>query len=197
MSSATLFHALKDGRLIFLREFLKHPVQLGTFVQSSRFLEHRVVEAADVGSARTIVELGPGTGGTTLAILRAMTNHARLLSIEINPSFHAFLSRLEDDRLIAHLGNALRLNEIISMYGLEPPEVVVSGIPFSTMSYAAGSQIVQTIFEALAPKGRLVAYQVNKRIASLCRPILGEGRVKVEFFNIPPQRVYRWDKNSS
>ena len=124
-----------DGRFLFFQEYLKHPLQIASIIPSSRFLERRVLEAAGISSVKTIVELGSGTGGTTRAILRAMPQDASLLSIEINPHFNALVSSIEDDRLIAHLGSACSLKEIISMYGLGSPEVVISGIPFSTMSH--------------------------------------------------------------
>ena len=92
-------------------------------------------------------------------------------------------------------GDALSLKEILSIYGLGAPEVLISGIPFSTMSRCSGSQILEAISLVLAPGGRFVAYQVSKRVACLCRPILGPGQVEVELFNIPPVRIYRWEKN--
>jgi phosphatidylethanolamine/phosphatidyl-N-methylethanolamine N-methyltransferase len=186
-----------DGRSVFFQEFLKHPLQIGSVFSSSRFLERRVVETAGISSGKTIVELGPGTGGTTRAILRSMAQHANLLCIEINPHLHALVSRIEDDRLIAHLGDANGLTEIISMYGLGSPELLISGIPFSTMSHSSGFQIIKAVSSALAPGGRFVVYQVSKRVASLCQPLLGSGQMEVEYFNIPPMRVYRWDKNGA
>jgi len=80
------------------------------------------------------------------------------------------------------------------MYGLGAPEVLIAGIPFSTMSRCSGSQILETISSVLAPGGRFVAYQVSKRVACLRRPILGPGQMEVELFNVPPLRVYRWEK---
>ena len=193
-SNAKLLHALIDSRSVFFREFLKHPLQIGSVIPSSRFLERRIVEAAGVRSARTIVELGPGTGGTTRAILRVMAANAKLLTVEINPKFHALASCVEDDRLIAHLGNALALREIIEMYSLTAPEAVISGIPFSTMSDGSGEQVLDAIASVLAPGGCFVAYQVSKQVACICQPFLGLGRMQVELFNIPPLRVYRWEK---
>ena len=195
MSNQKPLHRLINGRLALFQEFLKHPLQIGSIISSSRFLEYRVVEAAGINSARTIVELGPGTGGTTRAILKAMAKFSKLLSIEINPHLHTLVSRIDDDRLIAHLGNANGLKEILTMYGLNSPEVLISGIPFSTMSQSSGSKILETISSVLAPGGRFVAYQVSKRVACLCKPILGPGQMEVELFNIPPLRVYRWKKN--
>jgi len=75
------------------------------------------------------------------------------------------------------------------------PEALISGIPFSTMSHGSGYQILEAISSVLAPGGRFVAYQVSNRVACLCQHILGPGQVKVELVNIPPMRVYRWEKN--
>ncbi len=196
ISNSKLLHALKDGRSIFFHEFLKHPFQIGSIIPSSRFLERRTVEAARVRSAKTIVELGPGTGGTTRAILRSMDLKARLLCIEINPTFHSIVSRIKDSRLKVHLGSAVEMDKILHNYELPAPEVIISGIPFSTMPHTLGSQLVKAIASALAPGGRFVAYQVSRRIARLCRPVLGPGQVRAEFFNIPPMRVYCWEKTS-
>jgi phosphatidylethanolamine/phosphatidyl-N-methylethanolamine N-methyltransferase len=195
MLKQTILQAQLNGRLALFQEFLKHPRQIGSVISSSRFLEFRIVESAGIGSAKTIVELGPGTGGTTRAILKAMKPGSKLLSIEKNPHLHNLVSRIQDDRLITHLGDAERLTQILSIYGIDTPEVLISGIPFSTMSHASGSRIVETISSVLAPRGRFVAYQVSNRVACLCRPILGPGEMEVELFNIPPHRVYRWEKN--
>ena len=186
---------LRDHRMAFFHEFLKHPLQIGSIIPSSRFLERQIVEAGDVSSARTIVELGPGTGGTTRAILHAMNRDARLLSIEINLHFHALVSGIKDDRLTVHLGSARTLADTLSRYGMGAPEVLISGIPFSTMSDDAGTEILEKVFSVLAPGGRFVAYQVSKRVCTLCRPLAGPGKMEVQLLNIPPQRVYSWQKN--
>ncbi len=186
-----------DGRLVFIQEFLKHPLQIGSIFPSSRFLARRIVAAAGVASANVVVELGPGTGGITRAILRAMPQHTKLLSIEINPHFHALVSSIEDDRLIAHLGSACDLKEIISMYDLGAPNAVVSGIPFFTMNRSVGSQIIDAVSSLLAPNGRFVAYQVSNRVATLCQPFLGSGQTATELLNIPPMRVFQWEKNGA
>jgi len=181
-------------RLSFFREFLKHPLQIGSIIPSSRHLEQRVLDAAAIASADTIVELGPGTGGTTRAILRAMAPQARLLSIEINPYFASLLRRIDDPRLIVHLGDACQLPDILAGYGLDGAEVVISGIPFSTMKEGQGTRLIETIAASLAPSGRFVAYQVSDKVAVLCRPVLGAEQVALEPRNIPPMRVFRWEK---
>lgn len=189
-------HKLMNGRFLFFREFLKHPLQIGSIVPSSRFLERRIMEGAGIGSAKTVVELGAGTGGTTRAILRAMPQDAVLLSIEINPHFHRLVGNIDDPRLIAHRGSACDLEDILSMYGLESPDVIISGIPFSTMSLELGHRVLETVSQSLAPHGRFVAYQVRSRVAELSRPFLGEEQSVLEVRNIPPMRVFHWEKKN-
>ena len=183
-----------NGRFAFFQEFLKHPLQIGSIIPSSRFLEQRVLKAADVTTASTIIELGPGTGGTTRAILREMPQHARLLSIEINPHFYSMLSNISDDRFIAHLGSASELLDIMHMYDLNSPDAVISGIPFSTINRDTGSRILSAIESVLGPHGRFVAYQVSDRVAQLCQPYFGKEQMSMELLNIPPMRIYQWEK---
>ena len=183
-----------NGRFLFFQEFLKHPRQIGSIIPSSRFLEQRILEACAITSARTIVELGSGTGGTTRAILKAMPKHARLLCVEINPHFHALVNGIKDERLITHLGSAEDLREIITDYCLDAPNAIISGIPFSTMSRRAGTRIIEAVSASLAQNGRFVAYQLSNRVFDLCQPYLGTGNTATEFLNIPPMHIFHWEK---
>ncbi len=179
----------------FLQEFIQHPYQVASLIPSSRFLERRIVDIANVKTARTILELGPGTGGTTRAILRAMPTQARLIAIEINPNFHNLVKSITDDRLIVHLGNAVKLENIMTQYNLNSPDIVISGIPFSTIDNTSGNQIIESISSVLAANGRFVAYQVRNSVNKLCSPLMGSAKIEVELLNFPPIRIYRWEKN--
>lgn len=180
------------GRWAFFQQFLKHPLQLGSIIPSSRFLEQRIVAHAGVDSASFIVELGPGTGGTTRALLHAMAPDSRLLSIELNPHLHALLRHIGDRRLIAHRGDARYLRETLDHYALGAPQAVISGIPFSTLAPDIGREILGAIASVLAPGGQFIAYQVSGRVTELARPIFGDAEVDMEPLNIPPMRIFRW-----
>ena len=68
--------------IAFLREFLHKPAELGSFLPSSRFLEARIVRLGQVRADSVVVELGPGIGGTTKAILRELPSTSRLIAVE-------------------------------------------------------------------------------------------------------------------
>jgi phospholipid N-methyltransferase len=186
--------ARRDPRILFFQGFLRRPGTVGSVIPSSRYLERRVVREARLATAHLAVELGPGTGGTTRAILRALPAEATLLSIEINPDFLPMLRAIGDPRLVVHEGSAADLGAILAQHGLGAPDVVLSGIPFSTMKPSLGRAVVQAVSDALPPGGRFVAYQVRDRVEKLGREVFGPAAVQLELRNVPPMRVYRWEK---
>jgi len=183
----------QDHALAFFRGFLQRPREVGSIIPSSRFMEKRIVKNADLANARVAVELGPGTGGTTRALLRHLQPDARLLAIEINPDFVRLLERgLDDERLIVHEGSAADIPDALETYGLPRPDVILSGIPFSTMDRRLGSAILRSVYDALPSGGRFVAYQFRDRVETLGRDVFGRARVQRELLNVPPMRVYTW-----
>jgi phosphatidylethanolamine/phosphatidyl-N-methylethanolamine N-methyltransferase len=180
--------------LLFLQQFLKHPRQVASITPSSRFVERRIVRLAHVASARTIIELGAGSGGTTQAILDAMPGGARLLAIEMNPRFCDLLKGIHDGRLVVHCGIAHEFRDALIRYGFARPDAVISGIPFSTMPHATASSIIDMIWALLAPGGRFVAYQLRDIVDQLSRGRFGPPSVELELLNVPPLRVYGWHK---
>jgi phospholipid N-methyltransferase len=181
--------------LEFLRGFLRNPAQVGSVIPSSHRLEQRLVRSAGVATARMVVELGPGTGGTTAALLQAMHPGARLLAIELDPAFHQHLMQmLHDPRLFLELGSAERLADFVAARRLPAPDAIVSGIPFSTMPAPVADAIARSIAATLRPGGRFVAYQVRAHVARYVTPYLGEPDKRWEMVNIPPVRVFTWTK---
>jgi phosphatidylethanolamine/phosphatidyl-N-methylethanolamine N-methyltransferase len=186
----------KDHRLAFFRGFLTRPKEVGSIIPSSRFMEKRIVKTADFQDVKVAIELGPGTGGTTRALLKHMPADAKLLAIELNPDFVDLLKKtIHDPRLIVHHGSAADIPKALTEYDLEKPEVVLSGIPFSTMERQLGLDILRSVHDSLAPNGRFVAYQFRDRVERLGRHVFGRAHVQTELLNMPPMRVYRWHKN--
>jgi len=184
-----------DDALAFLRGFMAQPMSVASVVPSSPYLEQAVVRATDLSRARCVVELGPGTGGSTRALLRAMNPQARLLAIELNPEFASRLrQRVQDPRLLVQEGSAAEIGEHLERWSLPAPDAVVSGIPFSTLPTEVAHSIVAAIQANLAPGGRFVAYQFRAHVASYTSPVMGEPSFEWEWRNVPPMRVFRWVK---
>ncbi|WP_206081034.1 class I SAM-dependent methyltransferase [Marinobacter orientalis] len=168
---------------------------MGSIIPSSRFLEQRIVEASHLSGAKRVVELGPGTGGTTRTFLRHLGEDARLLSIELSPYFHELLDEIADPRFTNHVGSAEDLAEILVLHDMGQPDVVISGIPFSKMPEAVATRVAQAVKDNLARGGRFIAYQFRRDVALITDPIMGSpASCALELRNIPPMRVYSWLK---
>lgn len=179
----------------FFRGFLREPRQVGSVIPSSRYLERRILDASELTHVRRVVELGPGTGGTTRTFLQNLGQDARLLSIELSPHFHELLGDIADPRFINHLGSAENLAEILASHQLDKADVVISGIPFSKMPEDVGSRVARAVNDNLAEGGRFIAYQFRSDVARITDPIMGpHDSCVLELRNIPPMRVYRWCK---
>lgn len=183
-----------DHPIAFLRGFLKRPKEVGSIIPSSRWMERRITRTAKIANAKLVIELGPGTGGTTKALLNAMAPGAQLLAIEINPRFCDLLREtIDDPRLIVHEGSAEEIPEALVKHDLDTPDVILSGIPFSTMPRELGLSILRSVRQTLKPGGRFVAYQFRDVVHTLGKRVFGPASVQIELLNMPPMRVYRWD----
>ena len=183
------------GHIAFLRGFLRNPAQVGSIIPSSHQLEQKLVQRSGVRDARTVVELGPGTGGTTRALLTAMAPGAHLLAVELDDEFHRHLrATLSDPRLVLQHGSAEKLGEYLELHGLPAPDAIVSGIPFSTMPAEVCDRIAAGIARVLRPGGRFVAYQVRAHVCGYVSPYLGRPATEWEWVNVPPVRVFTWVK---
>lgn len=185
------------NRWAFFTGFLRTPQKVGSLVPSSRFLERRILNAAGLRQAKLVLELGPGTGGTTRAILSHLPADARLLTIDVTPEFISLLDTIADPRLTNHLGSAEDLSGILAHHDLGAPDVVISGIPFSTMPVEVGENVARSVHQVLADGGRFVAYQFRGDVADITSPVMGKAHRTMEWLNVPPMRVYRWLKNGA
>ena len=77
------------SRRSFLREFFKANRMVGSVLPSSRFLSGKMLAPIDFSKSKVVVELGPGTGVFTKALLKAMPQDSQLLVIELNEAFAA------------------------------------------------------------------------------------------------------------
>lgn len=182
---------------LFFREFLERPKEIAYILPSSPALERRIARVCDLSTAKIVIELGPGTGGTTLALLRHMAPTARLMAIEINPRLaDGVRDRIDDPRLTVHTGDACKIEEALALHNIEAPDVVVSGIPFSCLPVSVGEGIQRSIHGALAPGGRFVAYQLRDAVAKIGSGVFGPPQKCWEWVNLPPVQIFRFDKTA-
>ncbi len=186
-----------DRPLQFLRGFLKNPKEVGSVIPSSRFLTRRVLKCGDARNSRVIVELGPGTGVLTREILDVMPADGKLIAVELLPEFVELLRRAyPDPRLALYTGSAADLEKALEEAGESQADLVVSGVPFSTMERGEGHRTLEAAKRILAPDGRFVAYQFRSAVRRMAEPVFGPAETRSGFWNVPPMRIYTFRRDT-
>ncbi len=184
--------------LEFFKGFLRNPKEVCSVVPSSRFLARRVLECGSVATARVIVELGPGTGVLTGQILERMPADGKLVAVEILPAFAGLLrASWPDPRITVYEGCSTDLEHALAQAGEVRADLVVSGIPFSTMEGGVGRRTLEAAKRVLGGDGRFVAYQFRSAVRRIAEPVFGPAETHSGFWNIPPMKIYVWRRDAS
>jgi phospholipid N-methyltransferase len=191
MSNNQRMPARPASRLLFARNFFRHPRMLGSIVPSSRFLIRQLLKPVDWSQARVIVEYGPGVGVITSEVLRRMRPDAMLIAIETNRDFVKYLrSSISDERLHVVEASAESVDEILRRYGQSNASYVISGIPFSTISAPVRENILLKTCEVLRPGGSFLVYQFSSHVLQDLRRIFRYVRRQFEPLNVLPAHLF-------
>lgn len=143
--------------LMFLKNFLMHPIATGAVAASSGVLARTIVEAADIGEARVVVEFGPGTGVFTEEILRALSPGALFFTIEQNPEFAEATRRRCPDAIV-YSDSALNTQQHLREHGAASCDRIVCGLPWASFPESLQDSLLAVVHDVLAPGGRFVTF---------------------------------------
>ncbi len=177
--------------LLFGREWLRAPRAVGAVAPSSRALARAITDGLSNADA-PVLELGPGTGVFTRALLARGIAVNRIAAIEANARFAAALAgALPGLQVIA--GDAARLRRL-TPFGPASAGTVICGLPLLTIPKPKILRIVAGGFAALRPGGafRLFTYGPTCPVPGTLLGRLGLVAQRTAFIagNIPPASVY-------
>jgi phospholipid N-methyltransferase len=163
----------------------------GSLVPSSRFLVNDVLRRVDWENARLVVELGPGVGTLTQAILKRMHPEAALVAIELNADFVDYLRKeVDDPRLHVVSGSAADVGKILADLKLSQVNYIISSLPYSNMRDSARREILQESGRVLAPKGVLLVFQYTTKVLPYLRSRFKSVHQDFQLLNIPPALIF-------
>src|SRR3989344_6962826 len=120
---------MKDS-LMMLANFLKDPKQTGSIAQSSKFLTREIIRSIDFKNSMNIIELGPGMGTFTKAVLEKSGPNAKIVCFEINKKFCRYLKqKFNDRRMIVVNAGADTINENLKKLNIREADCIISGLP--------------------------------------------------------------------
>jgi len=179
----------------FLRRWLANPLRVGAIAPSAPALALRMAREVRLRADDVVVELGPGTGAVTRALIHAGVPEDRLILIERDPKMCAFLrSRFPTAQLIQ--GDAGCLEEVLPVRWHGRVCTVVSSLPLVSLPRGLRDDIVNGAFRVMSSRGRFVQYTYGL-FSPLPRKHLGLVGRKVAFagINLPPASVWRYQRS--
>jgi phospholipid N-methyltransferase len=184
--------------LSFFLQWLSDPLQVGAVAPSSQALA-AVMTAEIAPESAPVIELGPGSGAFTRALLdRGIPQH-QLALIEQSPKFALLLKeRFPGAKVLCVDAAALAS---IDIFPQEDAGAIVSGLPLLLMSPGKVGAILASAFKRLRPGGAFYQFTYGSRPpvphAILDRLGLAATFIGRTLANIPPAAVYRIERRRS
>jgi phosphatidylethanolamine/phosphatidyl-N-methylethanolamine N-methyltransferase len=183
-----------DDEVRFLRSWIEKPLHMGAVMPSGRVLARTMAQYVDVNSSGPVVELGPGTGAITNALIEHGVDQKRLVLVEYNPGFCALLrDRYPHAKVVQ--GDAYTLRDSLWNVLSVPASAVVSGLPLVTKPMLTRLKLIRDAFLALAPGAPFVqfTYSVAPPIPKSLPGVSTEASERI-WMNLPPARVWVYRK---
>lgn len=179
-------------RLHFFGSFLRSPRNVGSVVPSSAWLARAMVRPIDFTTARTVVELGAGSGVFTDRVLEARHPEARVLVFERDDLMSQRLSgRYPDLELFP---DAFELRNVVHSGSVD---AVICSLPFANFERARRAQLTDAIRSVLRPGGKLTVVQYSLQMRKTLRSLFDEVSISFVPLNVPPAFVYTCTKRSN
>lgn len=179
----------------FIKNWVGTPKSVGAIWPTSVTTARRMAEVVNPASDLPVLELGPGTGVITKAILDRGIDPAQLYSIEYCREFLVHLQR--DFQGVNFIqGDAFDVTKICEKAGLSQFDCVVSGLPLLNFTSTRRVNLIEDLLNLLPP-GRPV---VQFCYGPLSPVVAGRGNYKVQHYdwiarNVPPARLWIYSRS--
>jgi phosphatidylethanolamine/phosphatidyl-N-methylethanolamine N-methyltransferase len=183
-----------DDEVRFLRSWIEKPLHMGAVMPSGRVLARTMAQYVDIDSDGPVIELGPGTGAITNALIAHGVDQKRLVLVEYNPGFCALLRDRYPQATVVQ-GDAYALRDSLWNVLSVPASAVVSGLPLVTKPMLTRLKLIRDAFVALAPGSPFVqfTYSVAPPIPRSLPGVSTEASERI-WMNLPPARVWVYRK---
>jgi phosphatidylethanolamine/phosphatidyl-N-methylethanolamine N-methyltransferase len=183
------FESLDDD-VRFIRTWLEKPLSLGAVTPSSKALARTMAAYVDPNAPGAVVELGPGTGAITDALVTQGIDPGRLVLVEFDSTFCRLLRRRYPAATVVQ-GDAYGLKSLLTGLLQKPAAAVVSGLPLFTKPMRTRLRLLFEAFALMSAGAPFVQFTYNTvpPIPTRLDRVSAESSERV-WMNIPPARVW-------
>lgn len=176
----------------FLRSWFERPLVTGAVTPSGKMLARTMASYADPARPGPVIELGPGTGPVTEALIRRGFDPERLILLEFNPDFCTLLRRRFPGATVI-CGDAYRIRETLAEAVKAPCAATISSLPLFTKPLEQRLELLQGAHDLMHPGAPFVqfTYAVVPPIPARCEAgSYTASRSNKVWLNLPPARVW-------
>jgi len=179
-----------DDEVQFIRSWIEKPLSIGAVMPSSKALARTMAHYVDTASNAPVIELGPGTGPVTEALVKHGVDPKRLVLVEFNPDFCRLLRTRYPEATVVQ-GDAYRLRRLLETYVKEPASAIVSGLPLVTKPVRTRLRMISDAMALLAPGAPFVQF-TYAMVTPIPKALSGISAQASEliWMNVPPARVW-------
>ena len=179
-----------DDEMRFIRTWFEKPLSTGAVMPSSKALARTMAAYVDPQSTGPIIELGPGTGPVTQALVQRGIDPKRLVLVEFDPDFCRLLRSRYPAATVVQ-GDAYRLRRLLGTTMRGPAAAVVSGLPLVTKPLRTRLRLISDALGLLAPGAPFIqfTYAMVPPIPKALAGIKAESSDLI-WMNLPPARVW-------
>jgi phosphatidylethanolamine/phosphatidyl-N-methylethanolamine N-methyltransferase len=180
-----------DDEVRFIKTWLEKPLDIGAVSPSSRMLARTMARYVDPQSKGPVIELGPGTGPVTEALVERGVDPARLVLVEFDPLFCRLLRQRYPTATVVQ-GDAYRLKATLDDMLDEPVAAVVSSLPLLTKPVRTRLRLVHDALALMQPDAPFIQFTYSMTTPPIRKGVL---RLNAEasdriWMNLPPARVW-------
>lgn len=175
----------------FLRSWLERPLTTGAVAPSGKALATKMAAAVDPSIPGQIVELGPGTGPVTQALIDRGVSEDRLILVEFSADFCTLL-RERFPGVTVIQGDAYQFARVLESVLQGPAAAVVSSLPLLTKPEAQRLRLLADAFSVMIPGAPFVQFTYMRPSPI---PVVGDFQANVSgrvWRNLPPARVWTY-----
>ena len=185
---------MKDS-LLLLSNFIKKPKETGAVAPSSKFLTREIIKNIYFKASGTIVELGPGLGTFTKAILKKANPTTKLFCFEVNRKFCSYLNKnIIDERFVVINASAEKISHNLKKFNVKKADCIVSGLPFLNFPESKRRAILREVKNSLNDREKFILFQYTNGLGNLLQSYFSKVDRKFIPLNIPPAFVYICEK---
>jgi len=179
-----------DDEVRFIRTWIEKPLAIGAVTPSSRALARTMAGYVDPKLSGPVIELGPGTGPVTDALVAQGVDPSRLVLIEFDPTFCRLLRKRYPEATVVQ-GDAYGLRRLIAGLLQQPAAAVVSSLPLFTKPLQTRLRLLFEAFHLMSPGAPFVqfTYHAVAPIPKRLDRVRAEASERI-WMNIPPARVW-------